>query len=112
MPTEDLYVRSREIGRALLKARKRSKKSMRECAEHIGTSRQRYAGFETGTVFIGAVELEALMRYLDIPPIEVWPRDMLSQVQVSEVTLQARPGETLRIVVNVGGPAAEDITGA
>ena len=106
MPIEDLYIRSKEIGKALLRARKRSKKSMRECAEYIGTSRQRYAGFETAAVFVGAVELEALMRYLDIPPFEVWPRDLLGEI--NEVVLQTKPGKTLRILINV--EEANDIT--
>lgn len=101
MPIEDLYMRSKEIGKALLRGRKRSKRSMRECAEHIGTSRQRYAGFETGTVFVGAVELEALMRYLNISPSEIWPGGVFSEA--NQVSLQAKPGETLHIVVSVEG---------
>src|SRR5687767_10461005 len=105
VPGEDLYSRSREIGAVLLNARKRSRRSMRECAEHIGTSRQRYAGFEAGTVFVGAVELEALMRFLNIRPFEVWPSDMLSET--SELVLQAQPGETLRTRVNVAQGATD-----
>jgi transcriptional regulator with XRE-family HTH domain len=99
VPGEDLYARNREIGRALLKARQSAKKSMRECAEHVGTSRQRYAGFETGKVFIGAVELESLMRYLRMPAHEVWSQDMLEGVR--DVVVAATPGEMLRILVNV-----------
>jgi transcriptional regulator with XRE-family HTH domain len=111
LPVADLYARNREIGLALARARRRARKSMKACAEVVGTSRQRYAGFETGKTFIEAVELEALMRFLQIPLHEVLSPDLLADVR--DIPVQARPGETLRIVVNVltdvdAGPGVVD----
>lgn len=101
---EDLHTRNREIGRALLRARRRARRSMRECASHIGTSRQRYAGFEAGTAFIGAVELESLVRYLNIPLHEVLSQDLLAD-NISDIVIEAQPGDTLRVVVKVAPDA-------
>lgn len=103
MPTEDLYRRSRQIGEVLAKARKRAGKSLREVAEQIGTSRQRYALIESGQTYIAAVELEVISRFLSIDPVEVLPRDFLEHVfgSMQEVTLLATRGDKVRLQVRV-----------
>ena len=101
-PPAQLNARNREIAQVLHRARLRAGKSLRECAELIGTSRQRLAAIEAGRVFIAAVELEALVRFLSINAHEVLPADMVAELeQGREVTVQAYPGESLRIRVNV-----------
>jgi hypothetical protein len=109
LPAEDLHTRNMEIGKVLLRARLRANKSMKECAEAIGSSRQRYAGFESGKVFIGAVELEALMRLLQVPPHEVWPADLLGDAR--DIVVQAKPGETVRVVINVASNTENRVGG-
>ena len=99
MPAKDLYERSQEIGQIIQRARLRGHKSMRQCSAYLGTSRERYAGFETGKVYISLVEMEALMRYLDIPHHEIWPADVVGDPQ--EVVVTAHPGEVVRVRVNV-----------
>jgi len=99
VPAKDLYERSQEIGQIIQRARLRARKSIRQCATYLGTSRERYAGFETGKVYISLVEMEALMRYLGIPYHEIWPSDIGGESQ--EIVIDAEPGQALRIRVNV-----------
>jgi hypothetical protein len=101
----DLQARSKEIGRALAAARRRAKRGIQECADHIGTSWQRYRKIEEGTVYIGAVELEALVRYLDIPAYEVWPEELLSRHTEPVVIVRAEPGRRVQIVVDISPEA-------
>lgn len=117
MPARDLYERSQEIGGILRSARLRAKKSMRQCAAYLGTSRERYTGFESGKVYVSLVELEVLMRYLGIAHHEIWPSDITGDPD--ELVLQAEPGQAIRIRVNVASvvgtgdakPAAESDSG-
>lgn len=105
MPAKDFSERSREIGQVLQRARLRAGKSIRQCSAHLGTSRERYTGFETGKVYISLVEIEELMRYLNIPYHEVWSRDIGGQPD--EVILEAVPGQVVRIRVNVAAEVEE-----
>lgn len=99
LPNEDLYRRSRQIGEVLTKARKKAGRSLREVAEQIGTSRQRYALIEAGQGFIAAVELEVVIRYLDISPEEVLPHDFYESIvgSVQEMTVRSVRGELVRL---------------
>jgi transcriptional regulator with XRE-family HTH domain len=100
LPNNELNHRAQEIGRVLFRARSRAEKSLRECAEQIGTSRQRYANIERGKVYVGAVELEALMRYLEIRPEEIWPEDLFAMIRGErEIAVNVAPGEILNIKV-------------
>jgi transcriptional regulator with XRE-family HTH domain len=99
VPAKDLYERSQEIGQIIQRARLRARKSIRQCSVYLGTSRERYAGFETGKVYISVVEMEALMRYLDIPYHEIWPADVVGDPE--EIVVSARPGQVVRVRVNV-----------
>jgi transcriptional regulator with XRE-family HTH domain len=99
VPAKDLYERSQEIGQLIQQARLRARKSIRQCATYLGTSRERYASFETGKVYISVVEMEALMRYLGIPYHEIWPAHLAGDPE--EVILEAMPGQSIRIKVNV-----------
>lgn len=105
MPAKELYERSQEIGRIIQAARMRARRSIRQCAAHLGTSRERYAGFESGKVYVTLVEMEALMRYLTIPYHEIWPRDVTGDPE--EVVIEALPGQAVRIRVNVAAQEAE-----
>lgn len=104
MPTEDLYRRSRQIGEVLTKARKRAGKSLREVAEQIGTSRQRYALIETGQAFIAAVELEVVIRFLGISPAEMLPLDFYESLvgSMQDVTVRSVRGEVVHLRLSVG----------
>lgn len=103
MSTEELYQRSRQIGEVLAKARKRAGKSLREVAEQIGTSRQRYALIEAGQAFIAAVELEVVIRFLGISPQEVLPADFYESVvgSVQEVVVRSVRGEVVHLRLSV-----------
>jgi transcriptional regulator with XRE-family HTH domain len=107
VPAKDLYERSQEIGRIIQRARNRARKSIRQCATYLGTSRERYAGFETGKVYISVVEMEALMRYLGIPYHEIWPADISGDLE--EVVVSAAPGQSLRIRVNISPDAIGNV---
>lgn len=98
----DLYERNQEIGRALEKARKRSKKSIRACAEVLGTSWRRYRELERGTVFVTAVELEALVAFLGVPAHEVWPIELIS-AGTRRVVVNIDEGESVQVVVTKEG---------
>ncbi len=94
------YERSREIGIALERARRRQKKSIRQCAEFLGISRRRYTEIEKGTAFIAAVELEDLVLFLGVPPHEVWPASLLEE-HTRRVLVEAQPGDSVQVIVNI-----------
>lgn len=102
----DLYARNQEIGRALERARRRSKKSIRECAEMLGTSWRRYREIERGTVFVAAVELETLVGFLGVPPHEVWPTALITGA-THRVLVSVKPGESVQVVVTSAAEADE-----
>jgi transcriptional regulator with XRE-family HTH domain len=95
----DLYERNQEIGRALERARKRAKKSIKQCAEVLGTSWRRYREIERGTVYVAAVELEALVSYLSVPPHEVWPTELIT-AGTRRVVVTIEEGESVQVLVN------------
>lgn len=95
-PTADPYRRSREIGAALARARQHSGRTQEECAQHIGSTRKRYAAIERGTSLIAAVELEQLVEYLRIPPLEVWPAELIIP---HTRRIDVAPGESVLVVV-------------
>jgi hypothetical protein len=78
---------------------------VRECAAYIGTSPKRYAKLEKGAVHITAVELEVLVRFLDAPPHEVWPAALIES-RTRRVVVDAEPGESVQVVVNIAPAAA------
>ncbi len=45
------------------------------------------------------MEMEALIRYLGIPHHEIWPTDITGESE--EIVIDAAPGQSLRIRVNV-----------
>jgi transcriptional regulator with XRE-family HTH domain len=94
-----LTERSRAIGAALRRARLRMKKSVREVARYLGTSPRRYGAIEAGSTYVGAPELEALVEFLEIPGNEVWPEQ--AEANRRQVIVEARPGESIQILVNV-----------
>ncbi len=97
------YRRSREIGEALARARRRLGLTQDECANHIGTSRKRYGGIERGVSRISAVELEQLVAFLQIPPYDVWPAHLIAP---HTIQVRARPGESVFVIIeNPGTPS-------
>jgi transcriptional regulator with XRE-family HTH domain len=93
----DPYRRSREIGAALARARQRMGRTQEECAQYIGTTRKRYSAIERGTSLIAAVELELLVAYIEIPPLDVWPAELLVP---HTQRVNAKPGESVLIVID------------
>jgi transcriptional regulator with XRE-family HTH domain len=100
-----LKKRNMEIGQMLEQARTSKGLLMAECASVIGTTRQRYGAIERGESFVTAVELELLLRFLDIRHEEVWPEqakgDMGRRIRRLPVTIS--PDETLHVVVDISG---------
>lgn len=105
----DLNERSRIIGAALRRARRRNTMSIRQCAKLLGTSPRRYTAIEQGTVYIGAPELQAMTILLRIPSHEVWP-EPAPEANKRQVIVEALPGESIQIMVNVAAGPAEEAT--
>lgn len=96
---KEYVARKKEIGRLLRHRRLRQGFNLRQCAEHIGTSRQRYSAIEAGESPIHLVEFERLMKLLILQPNEIWP-DWGKEVEGEKVTtLQVETGRNLTIVV-------------
>lgn len=92
--------RNRQIGIILTEARQQSSFTQEKCAQFIGTTRRRYGLIERGEVPVRAVELEVLMRVLNIPAQMIWGE--LIPINVSrQVIVYAQPGESLQLVVQV-----------
>lgn len=97
---EAMRERNREIGKILQEERKNKDIPITACAKLIHTSRRRYMDIEAGQAFISAVELEILMKFLEVPVQRVWHgRDTLLVRQ--PVILEAIPGEKMHIIVDV-----------
>lgn len=120
--------RNSEIGNLLKNAREYRNIPVTRCAELVGTSRRRYLAMEEGKATIGAVELEELVHFLDVPPGRVWriaegtePMQNLGNAQEVQddqyvedeagapvsnaiapgvVTLRILPGQTVTLVVD------------
>ncbi|MDQ3930582.1 MAG: helix-turn-helix domain-containing protein [Chloroflexota bacterium] len=101
-----LRERSKQIGEALRRARERARRSVRECSAYIGTAPRRYTKIEQGTVHITAVELEALVQYLDVPAHEVWPMALIAP-RTRSIMVNAEPGESVHVVVNIAASPSD-----
>lgn len=97
-----LHQRNREIGRTLEQNRKQRQRSVTECATLLATSRRRYSAIEQGATAVSAAELEVLIEYLNIPRQTFW-LDNYPQVGTQNVVVQASPGKTVQVVVEVQG---------
>lgn len=103
--------RNKELGQVLKRAREIAGVLQRDCANMIGTYRQRYAAIERGEEGVDASELEVLVRYLSIPGYMVWPREQDDGGRAERlVYVQHQEGEVVHIMV--GREAAEDIPAA
>lgn len=96
----EIAARNREIGRVLYEARSQHHRTVTECATLIGTSRRRYTAMERGEATIGVAELEKLMDYLHVPAQTIW-RAVQPGRETRQVVVQAHPGETVQVVVEV-----------
>ncbi|WP_161569236.1 helix-turn-helix domain-containing protein [Candidatus Oscillochloris fontis] len=94
--------RHRQIGAILAQARQREQRTITECAEIAATTRRRYTLIERGEAVVGAAELEALMRFLNVPAHHIWP-DLALPTAPRQVIVQAQPGECVQFVVQVQG---------
>jgi transcriptional regulator with XRE-family HTH domain len=103
---EELHRRNQELAAALVRARRRMRRSLDDVAAHLGTTRKRYTRIESGATPISAAELEVLVRYLEIPYAEVWPLDEIL-ADTRQVIVDARPGQAVHVLVRV---AAERIS--
>lgn len=96
-----LKQRNMEIGQMLEQARTSKGLLMAECASVIGTTRQRYGAIERGESFVTAVELELLMRHLDIPMDAIWSGEVDSQRKIRRLPITVSPDETLFVVIDI-----------
>jgi hypothetical protein len=97
---DEMLKRNREIGRILQEARRKKDVPITTCAKLIHTSRRRYMDMEAGRAFIGIVELEVLMKFLEIPVQSFWyGEDAL--LGTKPVILEAVPGEKMHIIVDI-----------
>lgn len=97
---DEMLERNRAIGRVLQEARRKKDVPITACAKLIHRSRRRYMDMEAGQAFIGAVELEVLMKFLEIPVQSFWyGEDAL--LATKPVILAATPGEKMHIIVDV-----------
>lgn len=99
---EYILRRNRELGQVLKKAREMAHLLQKDCAETIGTYRQRYAAIERGEEPVGAAELEVLVRYLNIPTYAVWLSEQAAEDRV--VYVQHQEGESIHIIVGPYDP--------
>lgn len=97
-----LQRRNQEIGSVLAQAREQQHRSVTECAAALATSRRRYSAIERGEVAVSAAELELLMEYLEIPARLLWQGER-SPSGVHHLVVQAPPGKTVQVVVEVQG---------
>jgi transcriptional regulator with XRE-family HTH domain len=88
-----LQQRNTEIGIVLAEARLSQRRSVRECAALLGTSRRRYGAIEQGAVGISMSELEVLMRFLEVPAEKLW-KEPDWQTDRRHV-VRVRPGEAV-----------------
>lgn len=102
VPPPSFGERNREIGSILAYARHQASRTQEECARAVGTTRRRYGLIERGEVAVSAVELEALMRYLNVPAHIIWG-DLVPTTPPRQVVVQAQPGELVQLVVQVQG---------
>lgn len=96
-----LKQRNIEMGQVLAQARTSKGLLMADCASVIGTTRQRYGAIERGESFVTAVELELLMRHLNIPQHVMWPSDDEGARRIRRLPVTVSPDETLYVVVDI-----------
>ena len=92
--------RNREIGEILAASRAREQRTVTDCAAAVATTRRRYSAIERGEAAISAAELEAVMRFLQVPATEMWV-GLAWESQARQVVIQAKPGEQVQLVVEI-----------
>jgi transcriptional regulator with XRE-family HTH domain len=100
IPPPSFEERNREIGSILGQVRRQENRTQEDCARILGTTRRRYGLIERGETPISAVELEALMRFLNVPAQMIWG-DLVSTGQPRQYVVHAQPGESVQLVVQV-----------
>jgi transcriptional regulator with XRE-family HTH domain len=70
--TQAILIRNRIIGILVKRARLKTGRSMRECAEFLDISPNRYSRYERGEVGVSLPELEALAYLFEVPPASLW----------------------------------------
>jgi transcriptional regulator with XRE-family HTH domain len=97
----EMQARNAEIGRILEEARARQNISMAELAAAANITRQFYSAIAKGSAYGTAVQIERLIRYLRIPPEAIWHDEGEEERPVRDVPVQVRPGERVRVVIDV-----------
>ncbi len=82
-----------EIGSILIDARYRERRTVTECAAVMQTTRHRYRQIEEGNVQVGIVELEKIMRFLNIPPKTIWSEIGTEESLPTKITIRV-PSQT------------------
>ena len=93
---DKIQERNREIGHILQEARSRRNITVTTCAQLIATSRRRYTAMECGETIIGAVELEILIDFLEIPRQKIW-----SVEGPDHILIPFTPGKPLCVIFDV-----------
>jgi transcriptional regulator with XRE-family HTH domain len=93
--------RNADLGLLLRRARENTYPYLTQdaCARYLGTSRQRYAKFEAGTIPIPLVEYEAMLLYLEIPLSKVWPELLRTASPRCVLPVTLEPGQTVVVVL-------------
>jgi transcriptional regulator with XRE-family HTH domain len=91
--------RNADLGLLLRRARESQDRTQDACAQYLGTSRQRYAKFEAGTIPIPMVEYEAMLLYLEIPLSKVWPELLRTASPRCVLPVTLEPGQTVVVVL-------------
>lgn len=97
---ETLSLRNKELGRVLAQARGLKQMTVTAIAASIGTSRRRYTAIERGDVPITAAEIEQLAEVLGVP-FSKFGESVAVPQELRRVIVQAEPGETIHLVLQV-----------
>jgi transcriptional regulator with XRE-family HTH domain len=98
--TNPFEQRNREIGLILVAARQREQRTVTECAAMVQTTRRRYSMIERGEASISAAELEAIMRFLNVPAVVMW-HELEKNTLLPPVVVKVPPGSVVQFVVEV-----------
>ncbi len=95
---ERLAHRNQEVGRLLMTAREQQRRSVRECAALLGTSRRRYSAIERGETGITFAELEVMAEFLSLSLMEMLRSASVHQ-EDGRLVVRVRPGDRVQVEV-------------
>jgi transcriptional regulator with XRE-family HTH domain len=117
-PRQLLQIRNKKLGLLIFDARKATRRSVEECADAVGVTREVFEQFERGILSPSLPQLELLALFLNVPIEHFWGRRAISQAgavegfQEKERMLLLRNrviGTNLRLARNNVGLTAADL---